>query len=236
MLALACLSAICQTTQAPVLPPMVRHVRTWAGRPSTRVRPTRVRFQDIVQLPTGISSTITERGRSHSSAAGRAPPAAVVRPCSERPRAVATQTTSDEPDRQLNAALLRIAVTQIRLDGLGAPTTSNDARTATPPWKPSERSNADSPASSSTYLKINKQPSRTCFRQRLDIGATGEQIVRTRRQLSHPVLRAGSSRYLIAFRPVPDRRSGLWAQQWASINAGRQPVPPPPSVDLARET
>ncbi|MFG1740831.1 hypothetical protein ACGFLT_22635 [Micromonospora chalcea] len=32
------------------------------------------------------------------------------------------------------------------------------------------------------------------------------------------------------------RRSGLWAQQWASINAGRQPVPPPPPVDLAHET
>ena len=32
------------------------------------------------------------------------------------------------------------------------------------------------------------------------------------------------------------RRSGSWAQHWASINAGRQPVPPPPPVDLAKET
>jgi transposase len=41
-------------------------------------------------------------------------------------------------NRQLSAALHRIAVTQIRLDGLGG-ITSIDARTATPPWKPSER-------------------------------------------------------------------------------------------------
>ncbi|MCM0674771.1 hypothetical protein NCC78_08720 [Micromonospora phytophila] len=32
------------------------------------------------------------------------------------------------------------------------------------------------------------------------------------------------------------RRSGSWAQHWASINAGRRPVPPPPLVDLAHET
>ncbi|MEV4662650.1 hypothetical protein AB0J85_11925 [Micromonospora echinofusca] len=32
------------------------------------------------------------------------------------------------------------------------------------------------------------------------------------------------------------RRSGSWAQHWASVNRGVQPVPPPPLVDLARET
>ncbi|MEH1098355.1 hypothetical protein [Micromonospora sp. CPCC 205561] len=32
------------------------------------------------------------------------------------------------------------------------------------------------------------------------------------------------------------RRSGSWAQHWSSINAGRQPVPPPPLVDLTHET
>ncbi|MEU2663972.1 hypothetical protein [Micromonospora sp. NPDC007220] len=32
------------------------------------------------------------------------------------------------------------------------------------------------------------------------------------------------------------RRSGSWAQHRASVNRGVQPVPPPPLVDLARET
>ncbi|MET7470693.1 protease complex subunit PrcB family protein [Micromonospora sp. NPDC005211] len=53
------------------------------------------------------------------------------------------------------------------------------------------------------------------------------------RTLYHGQARAGTSSgyglFLI-------RRSGSWAQHWASINAGRQPAPPPPPVDLARET
>jgi hypothetical protein len=53
-------------------------------------------------------------------------------------------------NRQLNAALHRIAVIQIRLDGLGRAYYQQRREVAIPPWKPSEPWNAASPASSST--------------------------------------------------------------------------------------
>lgn len=75
-------------------------------------------------------------------------------------------------NRQLNAALHRIAVTQLRLDGLGrtyyqrrranGDTTMEALRALNVAWH----------ASSSTFYNTHKQPCRTCIRSRPDIGAT----------------------------------------------------------------
>jgi hypothetical protein len=32
------------------------------------------------------------------------------------------------------------------------------------------------------------------------------------------------------------RQSGLWAERWRDLHSGQQPIPPPPPVDLVRET
>ena len=32
------------------------------------------------------------------------------------------------------------------------------------------------------------------------------------------------------------RQSGLWAERWRDLHSGQRPIPPPPPVDLVRET
>ena len=77
-------------------------------------------------------------------------------------------------NRQLNTALHRIAVTQIRLDGLGhRPITATASPPETPRPKLSDASNDACPAlSSATSTPTNNTESSLAKRQRLDIGET----------------------------------------------------------------
>jgi hypothetical protein len=74
-------------------------------------------------------------------------------------------------NRQLNCALHRIAITQIRLDSPGAATTESGSGLGTPPQRLSAASNAASLASSTKHLKTfnGHRPQQ---RPRLDIGET----------------------------------------------------------------